>query len=24
VRDWNYLSRSLVRQTSTFHLATGT
>jgi Tfp pilus assembly protein PilV len=23
VRDWNYLSRSLVRQTSTFHLATG-
>jgi Tfp pilus assembly protein PilV len=24
VRDWNYLSRSLVRQTTTFHLATGT
>jgi Tfp pilus assembly protein PilV len=24
VRDWNTLSRSLVRQTSTFHLATGT
>ena len=24
VRDWNYLSRTLVRQTSTFHLATGT
>ena len=24
VHDWNYLSRSLVRQTSTFHLATGT
>jgi Tfp pilus assembly protein PilV len=23
VRDWNYLSRSLVRQTSTFHLSTG-
>jgi Tfp pilus assembly protein PilV len=24
VRDWNYLSRQLVRQTSTFHRATGT
>jgi prepilin-type N-terminal cleavage/methylation domain-containing protein len=23
VRDWSYLSKSLVRQTSTFHLATG-
>ena len=23
VRDWNYLGRSLVRQTSTFHRATG-
>jgi len=23
VRDWNYLTRSLVRQTSTFHIATG-
>jgi Tfp pilus assembly protein PilV len=23
VHDWSYLSRSLVRQTSTFHLATG-
>jgi len=23
VRDWNYLTRQLVRQTSTFHLATG-
>jgi Tfp pilus assembly protein PilV len=24
VRDWNHLARALVRQTSTFHLATGT